>query len=185
MLRTTLAAVLAASVFVSPRLSAQQEPPPLVADLLRDAAQVEAKVVGLAEAIPDSAYAWRPGEGVRSVAELFKHVAADNWLIGGIPGAVPPAASGIDPRDYTTAGTYEARALTKAEIIADLKASFGFFGDAVRATTAADLGESLTVFGAPMTRQRLWLLAMTHLHEHLGQGIAYARINGVVPPWSR
>ncbi|HSW31031.1 MAG TPA: DinB family protein [Longimicrobiales bacterium] len=183
MSRVAPAAVLAA-VLVHAPLSAQQEPV-LVADILRDVAQVEAKVVGLAEAIPEAAYGWRPGEGVRSVAELFKHVISDNWLIGGIPGAAPPAASGIDPADYRTAGTYEARALTKAEIVADLKASFGFLADAVRGTDAGKLAASLEVFGRPMTQQQLWILASTHLHEHLGQGIAYARMNGVVPPWSR
>jgi len=35
------------------------------------------------------------------------------------------------------------------------------------------------------TRRAMWIGATTHLHEHLGQLIAYARSNGVVPPWSR
>jgi len=56
---------------------------------------------------------------------------------------------------------------------------------AVGATSAAQLSESVTVFGMDMTVQGLWLLTLTHLHEHLGQSIAYARSNGVVPPWSR
>jgi uncharacterized damage-inducible protein DinB len=55
----------------------------------------------------------------------------------------------------------------------------------VRATDEGELAASLQVFGRPMSQQQLWILAMSHLHEHLGQGIAYARINGVVPPWSR
>lgn len=177
-----LAAAAAAALLHAP-LSAQE--PSIVTDFLRDVSQVEAKLVGLAEAIPESAYAWRPGEGVRSVAELFKHVAADNYLIGGIPGPMPPATTGIDPADYRTTQTYEARALTKAQVVAELKASFGFFRRVVRTTTAEDLAATWQVFGAPMTGQQLWLLAVTHLHEHLGQGIAYARSNGVVPPWSR
>jgi uncharacterized damage-inducible protein DinB len=183
MSRAALAAVLAAALVHAP-LSAQQESP-LVSDLLGDANQVEAKLVGLAEAIPESAYGWRPAEGVRSVAELFKHVISDNYLIAGIPGATPPAATGIDPKDYRTAGAYEARTMTKAEIVAELKASFEFFDGALRASSAGDLAASLQVFGSPMTQQQLWILASTHLHEHLGQGIAYARMNGVTPPWSR
>lgn len=178
------AALLLAALLGLHAPAAAQEPA-LVTDLLRDVAQVEAKLVGLAEAIPESAYDWRPAEGVRSVAELLKHVAADNWLIGGIPGTPPPAASGIDPADYRTAGAYEARDLDKAAILADLRASFDFFEGVVRATSAEDLPATSQVFGSPMTRQQLWLLAVTHLHEHLGQGIAYARSNGVVPPWSR
>ncbi|MDP2955482.1 MAG: DinB family protein [Longimicrobiales bacterium] len=184
MSRPPFLAAAAAAVLLHAPASAQQ-PPALVTDLLRDVAQVEEKLMGLAEAIPESAYTWRPGEGVRSVAELFKHVAADNYLIGGIPGPMPPATTGIDPSDYRTTGTYEARALTKAEVVAELKASFDFFKSVVRTTTAEDLAASRQVFGAPMTGQQLWILAVTHLHEHLGQGIAYARSNGVVPPWSR
>jgi len=184
MFRPTLLIGFAASVLVQAPLCAQQAPS-LVTDLLRDAADVQAKLVGLAEAMPESTYGWRPGEGVRSVAELYKHVISDNYLIAGIPGAVPPASTGIDPKDYRTAGTYEARAMTKAEIVAELKASFDFFEGALRATDSGDLAASLQVFGSPMTQQQLWLLASTHLHEHLGQGIAYARSNGVVPPWSR
>jgi hypothetical protein len=42
----------------------------------------------------------------------------------------------------------------------------------------------LSVFGSSMTGLDLWVLTTTHLHEHLGQLIAYARSNGVVPPWS-
>ncbi len=178
-----LAAAAAAALLHAPA-SAQQEPA-LVTDLLRDVAQVEEKLVGLAEAIPESAYAWRPGEGVRSVAELFKHVISDNYLIGGIPGPLPPATTGIDPTDYRTAGAFEARALTKAQIVAELTASFDFFEGAVRTTTTENLTTTVQVFGSPATRQQLWILAVTHLHEHLGQGIAYARSNGVVPPWSR
>lgn len=183
MIRPTLLALAAVAALHAP--AAAQEPS-VVTDLLRDVGQVEAKLVGLAEAMPEGTFGWRPGEGVRSVAELFKHVAADNWLIAGIPGdATPPAPTGIDPKDYRTAGTYEARTLTKAEIIAELKASFDFFEEVVRSTSATDLAATVPVFGSPMTRQQLWIMATTHLHEHLGQGIAYARSNGVVPPWSR
>ena len=183
MFRTTFLATLAAAVLVHAPLTAQQQPT-LITDLLGDAAQVEEKLVGLADAIPESAYGWRPGEGVRSVAELFKHVISDNYLIAGIPGAVPPASTGIDPKDYRTASAYEARTLTKAEIVAALKASFEFFDGAAGATTAEKLAAGLQVFGSPMTQQQLWIMAVTHLHEHLGQGIAYARMNGVVPPWT-
>jgi len=183
MSRTALLAAAAALALVHAPASAQE--PALVTDLLRDVAQVESKLVGLAEAIPESAYGWRPGEGVRSVSELFKHVAADNWLIGGATGTMPPAATGIVPSDYATAGTYEARNLSKAEVIEALKASFDFFEGVVRGTSAEELTATLDLFGSTATQQRLWILAVTHLHEHLGQGIAYARMNGVVPPWSR
>jgi uncharacterized damage-inducible protein DinB len=182
MTRATLLTAAAAFLLQTP-LAAQQ--PTLVTDLLRDVTQVQAKLVGLAEAMPESSYGWRPAEGVRSVGEVFKHVASDNYLIGGIPGSAPPASTGIDPKDYRTALAYEARAMSKAEAVAELKASFAFLNEAIRPTTADDLRRTLQVFGSEMTRQQLWIMAVTHLHEHLGQAIAYARSNGVVPPWSR
>jgi hypothetical protein len=51
--------------------------------------------------------------------------------------------------------------------------------------TPAKFAEKLPQFGADATHQSGWVLAVTHLHEHLGQAIAYARINNIVPPWSR
>ena len=52
------------------------------------------------------------------------------------------------------------------------------------ATCPANLGEAVTMFGQPFTGQSGWILAVTHIHEHLGQMIAYARTNGIKPPWS-
>lgn len=184
MYRVTLLAAASALAVLHAPAAAQQEPA-VIADLLRDVAQVKSKLVSLAEAMPESAYAWRPGDGVRSVAEVYKHVAADNYVVAGITGPTPPAATGIVPTDYATAGAYEARALSKAEVIAELKASFDFFESAVRSTSAEKLGATITVFGSSATHQQLWIMGVTHLHEHLGQAIAYARVNGVVPPWSR
>lgn len=116
--------------------AAAQQPGGLIGDLLRDIAEVEEKLVGLARAIPADKYGWRPGEGVRSVGEVFMHVAADNYVLPAGLGVAPAASTGIKAEDYNTV-------------------------------------------------QRMWILATTHLHEHLGQSIAYARSNGIVPPWSR
>jgi uncharacterized damage-inducible protein DinB len=183
MSRTTLLAAAAALALLHAPACAQQ--PTLVTDLLRDVGEVESKTLALAEAMPESAYGWRPGEGVRSVSEVFKHVIAENYLIAGVTGPTPPAITGIVPTDYATTQAYEARELSKAEIIADLKASFAFFEGAVRDTSADELGATIAVFGSSATYQQLWIMGVTHLHEHLGQVIAYARVNGVVPPWSR
>jgi uncharacterized damage-inducible protein DinB len=155
----------------------------LNADLGRDIAQVESKLLGLARAIPADKYGWRPGDGVRSVAELFKHVAADNYLIPAAAGTPAPAASGIKGDDYNTAMTYEKRELSRDAIISELDQSFKFLKDALTATS--DMSKTAKLFGRDFTHQQVWILATTHLHEHLGQAIAYARSNGVVPPWSR
>ncbi len=174
----TLALALAAP-------GAAQQPPTVVTDLLRDVAGVKEKMVGLAEAMPEGTYEWRPAEGVRSVVEVYKHLASDNYLLAAAAGREAPQATGIRGDDYGTSVAFEARAMTKAEAVAALSASFDHAADAIRATSAERLGQTVQVFGGSMTVQALWVMMVTHMHEHLGQAIAYARVNGVVPPWSR
>lgn len=158
-----------------------------VQDLLDDLAEqtdvAEEKFLGLAEAIPEERYDWRPGEGVRSVREMFLHVAADNYFIPALMGVETPAESGITG-EYASVQAYEARSATKAEIARDLEASFRFLDDAL-AETRGDLERSFTFGGTTFEVGPMWVQAVTHLHEHLGQAIAYARSNDVVPPWSQ
>jgi uncharacterized damage-inducible protein DinB len=162
-----------------------QQPAGLMADLLRDVSQVQEKLVGLANAMPEANYGWRPGQGVRSVGEVFQHVAADNYLIPALLGTAPPASTGIKADNYKTVQDYETRKADRATIIADLEKSFAHLKKTMGETPGAKLGDEASFFGQKMTLQQAWILATTHLHEHLGQAIAYARSNGIVPPWSR
>lgn len=159
--------------------------PAIVQALIDDVEQVEQKLIGLAEAIPETSWAWRPGEGVRSVGQVMLHVAADNYFIPAFTGADAPASTGITGTSYPSVQAFEGRQLDKAATIAELRASFAHLKGVMRAVDDAALGANLDVFGMQMTGLRLWVMATTHLHEHLGQSIAYARSNGVVPPWSR
>ncbi len=154
-------------------------------DLVSDVREVQEKLVGLARAMPEGTYDWRPGDGVRSVAEVFKHVASDNYLIPAIIGVAAPKTTGIDPSNYQTAMAFEARPLTKDQVVAELEMSFEHLAKAMGDAAGSDLTGEVMLFGSKTTHQRVWILATTHLHEHLGQSIAYARSNGVVPPWSR
>lgn len=156
----------------------------MVDHLLTQTDAVRDKLMGLAEAIPEESYGWRPMEGVRSVAEVFQHVAADNYLLPAIAGVAAPESSGILLDDYSTVQAYENRSATKAEIIAELEASFDHLA-AAAAQTRGDLDAEFQAFGSDFTGGGLWTMTVTHLHEHLGQAIAYARANEVVPPWSQ
>ncbi|HSM04918.1 MAG TPA: DinB family protein [Longimicrobiales bacterium] len=156
----------------------------MVDNLLTQESTVRDKLMGLAEAIPEEDYDWRPMEGVRSVGEVFQHVAADNYLLPAIAGVAAPEATGIVAADYATVQAYETRTLSKAEIVEQLAASFDHLESAV-ASTRGDLDAVYQAFGTDFTGGGLWTMAITHLHEHLGQAIAYARSNEVVPPWSR
>jgi uncharacterized damage-inducible protein DinB len=172
---------LSGLVALPARVSAQG----LMAEMHTEVGGVQKKLVDLAKAMPESAFAWRPAAGVRSVGEVFKHVASDNYLLPIMMGAPAPASSGISATDMKTVQAYEMRPMTKAQIVAELEASFNHLHGAMRLTTDANLTETIKFFGSDWTRQKAMLLTVTHLHEHLGQSIAYARSNGVVPPWSK
>ena len=157
----------------------------VMTSLLKDMKEVEEKVIGLAKAMPDASWTWRPGTGVRSVGEVYQHIATDNYLLPAMLGTPAPSATGIKGTDYKTAQAYETRKADRAAVMADLEASFAFLRKAMEAQAAADLTKEITVFGRKTTAQETWILTVTHLHEHLGQAIAYARSNNVTPPWSR
>lgn len=181
-MRRALALLALASVAALPAAAQQRG---LNGDLHAGIVDVEKKIIALANAIPADKYDWRPGAGVRSVREVFLHVSADNYLIPIFQGAPAPAASGITS-DYATAAAYEKRAATKEQVVADLTASFAHVHQAIGSTVNdQNMGEPIKMFGQDFTRRRGALLLLTHLHEHLGQLIAYARINGVTPPWSQ
>jgi len=153
-------------------------------DFMTDLAEVQEKLLGLANAMSSEQYGWRPGEGVRSVGEVFVHVAADNFLLSSAYVDLP-AWTAIDPADYSTVQAFERRDIDRAQIIQELEQSFAQVKTAMESMTDAELSSSVSLFGQSWTAHRLWLMTLVHMHEHLGQSIAYARTNGVVPPWSR
>jgi len=157
----------------------------LMGDLIADVTDVESKIVGLAKAMPEASYAWRPMPGVRSAGEAFAHVAADNYFLPIALGSVAPAATGISGTDYKTVEAYEKKTRTRAEIIAEVEQSFAFLKKAMADTPDAKMDTTLKMFGRESSVRSTWVMTVTHLHEHLGQLIAYARSNKVTPPWSK
>lgn len=155
----------------------------LMGEMHGDVRQVQSKLIALAKAMPENTYGWRP-TGARSVGELFMHVAEDNYFIPVAMGKNAPAATGITA-DFKSAAAYSSKPRSKEQIVAEMEASFTHLHEAMGLTTDANLNEKIKFFGQDWTRQRAMLLTVTHLHEHLGQAIAYARSNGVVPPWSK
>lgn len=175
---TVLAAGLAALTATAMPLAAQATGRSTAAnEFLATFGQVETKFYQLAEAIPFEKYAWRPGPGVRSVCEVFMHVTVDNYLLGKPLGVAMPRE--------TEGPTAEQCRASKAAVVAAMKASFAAINAAAAAMPAADGDAPYTLFGTTMSK-RAWLLATAeHAGEHLGQQIAYARMNGIVPPWSK
>lgn len=146
--------------------------------LLEDAAT---KVVSLAEAIPEDKYGWRPGEGVRSVSEVFMHIAAANYLL---PTFIGVKADGFEGRAAFQRMQEMEKITAKAKVIEHLKKSFEHARYAIRSTKDSDLNKNVKFFGNETTYRGMLNILATHCHEHLGQAIAYSRVNKIVPPWS-
>jgi uncharacterized damage-inducible protein DinB len=134
------------------------------------------KFVALAEAMPAEKFAWSPGPGVMSVAKVYAHVAHYNYRYPGRSmGVALPATVGLDTLEAVAA---------KAQVVSLLKQSGEFVRSAVSGMTDAQLAQPTRLYGRDMQRWGVLFQLLAHMNEHLGQSIAYARMNGIVPPWS-
>lgn len=156
----------------------------VMGELLKDITDVENKVIGLAKAMPESAWAWRPSAPTRSTSEVFLHIAADNYFLPAMVGIAAPAETGIT-KEYKTAAAFEKKSMGRDAVIAEVQKSFAFLKKSMSETPDAKLDAAVDMFGRKSTMRGVWITTATHLHEHLGQLIAYARANNVVPPWSK
>ena len=133
------------------------------------------KLIRLAEAMPAEKYSWRPSDGVRSVSEVFVHVASANYFFLSFVGEKFP--EGFDREA-------EKNITEKSEVVELLKASFAFVREAAGKVKESSLGNEAKLPFRTTTVEGLYFMLANHTHEHLGQAIAYARMNGVTPPWS-
>jgi len=146
------------------------------AQAVLDLQQMQDKFTKLAEAIPQDKFVWRPGEGARSISELFLHVAGSGFFFPTMKG-VPPAP-GFTPKDFEKSTT------DKAKVIEWLNKSFAFDVALVQAMSNADFAAPLPKLGPDANQGDVVYLLVVHHHEQLGIAIAYARSVGVVPPWT-
>lgn len=136
------------------------------------------RIVQLAEAVPEELYEWRPAEGIRSFREVFLHLAGGNYSY--------PGFIGYDPPEWFERGKFERTVTNKEEVIEVLQKSFEHQRDMLRSISDDDLENMVRWFGGRETTVRgVFLFITRHTGEHLGQLIAYARMNNIVPPWSR
>ncbi|MCX6593201.1 MAG: DinB family protein [Acidobacteria bacterium] len=130
----------------------------------------------LAEAIPADKYSWRPAPGVRSVSDVLMHVALGNfYLLDQAGGKIPDDTPAIRP-------DFEKKITAKADVLAWLDRS----AKAVKQVyPAVDRSKRIKFLGKDTTSDAVFLRILVHSHEHMGQMIAYARMVGVTPPWSK
>jgi uncharacterized damage-inducible protein DinB len=135
------------------------------------------KIIELSGAMPVGKWTWRPGKGVRSVGEVYMHVVSGNYFLCTFLGAVPPMpAEQLQKLEAAPANPQKT-----AEMLRD---SYAFVAKTIAAIPDTDLDAEATFFGRKTTKRAVMLAIASHSHEHLGQSIAYARMCGVVPPWT-
>jgi uncharacterized damage-inducible protein DinB len=146
------------------------------AEFLEEIAYYEQRYTRLAEAVPADKYSWHPAEGVRTIGEVYTHIVAANYGIARALGTVPPA--GLDFKSIA------AMSGDKAKTVQALKDSFAHFRNAILALSDADADKPQKMSGRQTTQRGAFIMITGHMGEHLGQSIAYARMNGIVPPWT-
>jgi uncharacterized damage-inducible protein DinB len=177
-IRQMASRLVIATALIALPLAAQQkaspEPPAgIQTTLANDAGTLSDKFAGLARVMAGK-YDWRPGQGVRSVGEVLNLIVNENKMLAGLLTGTP-APGGAQAAPIT-----DPAALQEA-----LRASYANLKQALAGLSAADLQTNVKMFGRDMTKQGAAFLLLFDQHEHLGQSIAYARSNGVVPPWSK
>ncbi len=155
-------------------------PPAFLAEFEGQFGASASKLVALARAMPESAYGWSPGEGVASVGRVYLHIARYNYMY-------PHENLGLDIP--VTQAEYEAwedasDEMTKEEIVSILEASMEYVREVAAGMDAASLERETVLYGRDVGEWAVLFQLVAHMNEHLGQSIAYARTNDVVPPWS-
>jgi hypothetical protein len=143
---------------------------------LLDLERVQKKFVDLANAVPNDKFTWRPSADSRSFAEVFLHVAGERYGILGLMGVAPP--EGFDGK------TFEKSTTDKAKIVAELNKSWDFSQKAINGMSNAEFAKLLPKLGPQANAGDVVYILVADAHEHLGQAVAYARENGIVPPWT-
>ncbi|HXY24337.1 MAG TPA: DinB family protein [Candidatus Acidoferrum sp.] len=137
---------------------------------------VSSQLIALAEATPEEKFAWRPAPGVRSTSEVYMHIAMANFYLLSITGPKMPA----DMKEGM-----EKSVTSKAEVVNWLKRSLEAVKQAHLAVSPQDLQRKVHIADRDTTVDGMYLRIIVHANEHMGQLVAYARMTGVVPPWSK
>jgi uncharacterized damage-inducible protein DinB len=163
-------------------LSRAQDVKGFRSDLIGQFEYVQKQILSLENSIPDAKMTWRPNEDVRSISEVYSHIAFGNYLFAKFAGvALPEGVTAASPGDEKK---WEKTSTDKKVIHEQLVKSFDFVKNAVSNMSDASVENMVDFFGNKMTVRSLLMVLLSHMHEHLGQSIAYARMVGVVPPWT-
>ena len=173
-------AVATVTVIAAGPAMAQGSASDMRAQYVADFDTMQSKFNELAGAMEADMYGWRPMDGVRSVSEVFMLIVAENYFVPSACGGAPP--EGITP----SFALFEELAVVtdKRDVLEQLEASAAYLLDAIGSVSNAQMQETIRMFGQEGALQTSLILVIGDMHERLGQAIAYARMNEVVPPWT-
>ena len=141
---------------------------------------VSRQLIALAQATPPEKFGWRPAPGVRSTSEVYMHIALSNLYLLSVTGPQMPAEMRTPD-----AANLEKKVTAKAEVIQWLGRSLDAVKTAHAQVKPDDLTRKVKIAGRDATVDGMYLRIIVHANEHMGQLIAYARMNGIAPPWSK
>ena len=152
----------------------------LKASFVADLDTLHQKFLGLAQAFPQDKYSWRPMDGVRSVSDVLMLAAFEGYSF--IPTSFGGKAADLGSREEAA----KLRTLSdKTQVIEHLNKGFAHAKKELEALDPATLTGKRKVMNQDRSAADIVLFVGGDLHEHLGQLIAYARTNHIVPPWSK
>lgn len=169
--------VLLAALLVLPASASAQAPANFRQEILMHFNSSMDKFIALAEAMPADKFKWSPGPGVMPVAQVYMHVANYNY-------GYPSNNMGVAKPEGVDLQTIE-QVTDKAAVVQALKASRDYVRSAVTKMDETQLAKGTQLYGRNVQHWAVLLQLVSHMNEHLGQSIAYARMNSIVPPWSR
>lgn len=175
-MNTRLAKALLWVSLSTPMLLAQAPPEGIWQGYDGEWRHVSRQLIALAEATPVDKFAWRPAAGVRSTSEVYMHIVMANFYLLSVTGPKMPA----DLKEGM-----EKTVTSKSEVINWLKRSLDAVKEAHSAENPKDLERKVHIIDRDATVDGMYLRIIVHANEHMGQLIAYARMTGVVPPWSK
>jgi uncharacterized damage-inducible protein DinB len=174
--KTRCVMALSLLLLASPRLFAQDPLDGIWQGYDGEWRHVSQQLIALAEATPPDKFAWRPAPGVRSTSEVYMHIVMANFYLLSVTGPkMPPDLKEDAERTVTS----------KLEVISWLKRSLDAVKQAHMAEDPKDLTRKVRIEGRDATVDGMYLRIIIHANEHMGQLVAYARMTGVVPPWSK
>lgn len=155
---------------------AQSSPTDYRDEFLQHFARSSGKVAALAEVVPEDLYGWSPMEGVMHVAQVYMHLARYNYLYLDTSLGVPvPEGIVMSELESIT---------DKSRVLDIFERSVEHVRESVERMTEEELTAPTILYGREVAGWAVLFQLLAHMNEHVGQSVAYARMNGIVPPWS-